>query len=219
MGHPAIAATLGRIVEMTSNARLSGRRCGSRCCPTACCSTNGRLPADAAVTELAELLHSHVIGALTVRAGGDVEAWRNFLLLLGRAPDALRAEGGIARVWATTAGQHLELREIDYAQVLRERTAGKAAVWDRVIANCLQGGIVDLDDEAIRELLEVAGNSEQLAELVTELEARRERRRRDRRPGRRRAAPAARHRGRGRRRANRSASNRCCGTWRAPSAS
>ena len=95
--------------------------------------------ADAAVDELAELLHSHVIGALTVNAGGDVEAWRNFLLLLGRAPDAVRAEGGIARVWATSAGQHLELREIDYAQVLRERTGGKAAIWERVIANCLQG--------------------------------------------------------------------------------
>ena len=87
---------------------------------------------------------------------GDVEAWRNFLLLLGRAPDALRAEGGIARVWATTAGQHLELREIDYAQVLRERRGGRAAAWDRVIANCLQGDTFELDDEAIQELLEVA---------------------------------------------------------------
>ena len=53
--------------------------------------------ADAAIAELAELLHGHVIGALTVNAGGDVEAWRNFLLLLGRSPDAVRAEGGIAR--------------------------------------------------------------------------------------------------------------------------
>jgi HEAT repeat protein len=171
-GHPAIAATLGRIVEITSSARLPG--------PLRITVLPGGLllderpPAkvDAAVTELAELLHSHLIGALTVSAGGDVEAWRNFLLLLGRTPEALRLEGGIARVWATTAGQHLELREIDYAQVLRERTAGKAAVWDRVIANCLQGDTLSLDDEAMRELLEVAGNSDQLAELVTELESR-----------------------------------------------
>jgi len=172
MGHPAISATLGRIVEMTSTAHLSAPLRITVLPDGLLLDERPPARADAAVAELAELLHSHVIGALTVHAGGDVEAWRNFLLLLGRTPDTLRAEGGIARVWATTAGQHLELREIDYAQVLRERTAGKAAVWDRVIANCLQGDTVDLDDEAIRELLEVAGTSEQLAELVTELETR-----------------------------------------------
>jgi hypothetical protein len=171
-GHPAIAATLGRIVEMTSSARLPAPLRITVLPDNLLLDERPPARADAAVTELAELLHSHVIGALTIRAGGDVEAWRNFLLLLGRSPDALRSEGGIARVWATTAGQHIELREIDYAQVLRERTAGKAAAWDRVIANCLQGDTFDLDEEAIRELLEVAGNSQQLAELVTELETR-----------------------------------------------
>jgi HEAT repeat protein len=171
-GHPAIAATLGRIVEITSSARLPGPLRITVLPDTLLLDERPPARADAAVTELAELLHSHMIGALTVSAGGDAEAWRNFLLLLGRTPDALRFEGGIARVWATTAGQHLELREIDYAKVLRERTAGKAAVWDRVIANCLQGDTFDLDEEAIRELLEIAGNSEQLAELVSELETR-----------------------------------------------
>jgi hypothetical protein len=171
-GHPAIAVTLGRIVEMTSSAQLSAPL-RLTVLPSGLL-LDERSPArtDAAVTELAELLHSHVIGELTVHAGGDDEAWRNFLLLLGRAPDTLRAEGGIARVWATTAGLHLQLREIDYAQVLRDRTAGRAAVWERVIANCLQGDTGGLDDEAIRELLEIAGNSDQLAELVSELDDR-----------------------------------------------
>jgi len=171
-GHPAIAVTLGRIVEMTSSERLPEPLRITVLPDNLLLDERPPVRADTAVTELAELLHSHVIGALTISGGGDVEAWRNFLLLLGRTPEALRSEGGIARVWATTAGQHLELREIDYAQVLRERKAGKAAVWDRVIANCLQGDTFDLDEEAIRELLEIAGNSEQLAELVTELETR-----------------------------------------------
>ncbi len=70
---------------------------------------------------MASLLHAHLIGELTVHAGGDLEAWRSFLLLLSRPPDEVRAEGGIARLWATTAGRHVELREIDYAEVLRER--------------------------------------------------------------------------------------------------
>lgn len=172
MGHPAIAATLGRIVELTSSTRLSAPLRITVLPDGLLLDDRPPARADAAATELAQLLHSHVIGALTVRAGGDVEAWRSFLLLLGRAPEALRAEGGIARVWATTAGQHLELREIDYAQVLRERAAGKTVAWERVIASCLQGDADDLDDEAIRELLEVANSSEQLGELATELEAR-----------------------------------------------
>ena len=120
MGHPAIVATLGRIVEMTSSARMAAPLRITVLPDGLLLDERPPARADAAIAELAELLHSHVIGALTVNAGGDVEAWRNFLLLLGRAPDAVRAEGGIARVWATTAGQHLELREIDYAQVLRE---------------------------------------------------------------------------------------------------
>jgi hypothetical protein len=172
MGHPAIAATLGRIVDMTSTARLSAPLRITVLPDGLLLDERPLARADTAVAELADLLHSHVIGALTVRPGGDLEAWRNFLLLVGRAPDTLRAEGGIARVWATTAGQHVELREIDYGEVLRERKGGMSAMWDRVIANCLQGDAFDLDDEAIRELLEVASNSERLNEMLTELESR-----------------------------------------------
>jgi hypothetical protein len=172
MGPPDIAATLGRIVEITSSARLSAPLRITVLPDGLLLDERPPARADAAAAELADLLHSHVIGALTVNAGGDVEAWRNFLLLLGRSPDAVRAEGGIARVWATTAGQHLELREIDYGEVLRDRKSGISAAWDRVIANCLQGDAFDLDDEAMRELLEVANNSERLNELLTELEPR-----------------------------------------------
>src|SRR6185295_2971977 len=100
-GHPAIGATLGRIVDMTSSARLSAPLKITVMPDGLLLDERALARADTAVTELAELLHSHVIGALTVHAGGDVEAWREFLLLIGRAPDAIRAEGGIARVWAT----------------------------------------------------------------------------------------------------------------------
>jgi hypothetical protein len=134
-GHPAITSTLGRVAEITSSARLDAPLKITVLPDGLLLDERPPLRPDAAVTELAEMLHSHLIGAVTVQPGGDVDAWRNFLLLVGRAPEALRAEGGITRVWATTAGQHLELREIDYAQVLREKKAGKAAVWDRVIAN------------------------------------------------------------------------------------
>ena len=95
-----------------------------------------RAPArpDAALSELAALLHSHLIGELTIHPGGDVEAWRTFLLLLGRTPESVRTDGGIARVWTTMAGRHVELREIDYAEVLRERAGGEprsGIAWSR----------------------------------------------------------------------------------------
>src|SRR5439155_16471943 len=127
---------------------------------------------DAAIGELAVLLHGHLVGELTVHPGGDVGAWRTFLLLLGRAPDSVRTQGGIARVWTTMAGRHVELREIDYAEVLRERKNGESADWDAVVANCLQGDAFTLDEETIQALVEIAGDAEKLAELVSALETR-----------------------------------------------
>src|SRR5438552_11584002 len=83
-GHPAIAATLGRIVQITSPGVMRASLTVT-VLPDALL-LDGRAPArpDQAVTELAILLHDHLVGELTVHAGGDVEAWRNFLLLLGR---------------------------------------------------------------------------------------------------------------------------------------
>ena len=171
-GHPAIAATLGRIAQITSAAGLP-RPLRITVLPDGLL-LDDQAPArpDAAVGELAALLHSHQIGELTVHAGGDQEAWRSFLLLLARTPDALRTEGGIARVWSTMAGRHVELREIDYSEVLRERAAGAAADWDRVIANCLQSTAFDLDEDALRELLSVAVDPDRLVELLAAVEDR-----------------------------------------------
>jgi HEAT repeat protein len=169
-GHPAIAATLGRIAEITSvgtltaplritvrpDALLLGDRAAAR--------------PDAAVSELAALLHSHLIGEMQVNPGGDVDAWRTFLLLLGRTPESIRADGGISRVWTTMAGRHVELREIDYAEVLRERSGGESATWNHVIANCLQGSSFELDEEDIKELLGIALDTDKLAEMMSTLE-------------------------------------------------
>ena len=170
--HPAIGATLGRIVTMTSAGSLGEPlRIGVLADGLL---IDGRAPArvDPAITELATLLHEHLIGELTILPDGDLDAWRSFLLLLGRAPDAVRADGGIARLWTTMAGRHVEIREIDYAEVLRERKGGEAAAWDQVIANCLQGDAFDLDEETIRALLETVADAEKMAQLMNALDAR-----------------------------------------------
>ena len=127
---------------------------------------------DAAITELAARLHGHLIGELTIHPGGTAEAWRTFLLLLARSPESVREEGGIARAWTTAAGRHVELREIDYAEVLRERADGAAAVWDQVIANCLQGAAFELDEAGLQELIGLALDSDRLAAQMAALESR-----------------------------------------------
>src|SRR5438552_12304537 len=138
-GHPAIAATLGRITQITSPSALTAPMRITVLPDSLLLDDRVPARADAAITELAVLLHGHLIGEIKVHPGGDVDAWRTFLLLVGRTPETVRADGGIARVWTTMAGRHIELREIDYTEVLRERKAGEAAVWTKVSANCLQG--------------------------------------------------------------------------------
>ena len=169
--HPAIQATLGRIIQVTA-AEVLTAPLSMTVLPDGLL-LDGRAPArpDQAVGELATLLHAHLVGEITVHPGGDLEAWRSFLLLLGRSPESVRAEGGIARVWAMMAGRHVELREIDYAHVLRERAGGGSAVWDRIVENCLAGmSFVDLDQEALQELLALAGDPTKLSELLASIE-------------------------------------------------
>jgi hypothetical protein len=169
-GHPAITATLGRIVQITSAASLNAPL-RLTVLPESLLLDERALPRqESAVGELATLLHSHLIGQLTINPGGDAEAWRSFLLLLARTPESIRTDGGISRVWATMAGRHVELREIDYSEVLRERTGGESAVWDKVLANCLQGMAFDLDETAVQELLGIAGDADRLADLMAAVE-------------------------------------------------
>ncbi|MGE5245661.1 MAG: HEAT repeat domain-containing protein [Betaproteobacteria bacterium] len=170
-GHPAVAATLGRIVEMTSEARMP-RPMRLTVLPDQLL-LEGRAAArgDPALGELAALLHHHLVGELTIHPGGLAEAWQQLLLLLARSPDSVRAEGGISRLWATMAGRHVELREIDYAEVLRERAGGLPPAWDHIVSNCLQGQ-TPLSPDVREVLVEAAADPEKLVDLVAALQSR-----------------------------------------------
>src|SRR5690242_2271138 len=69
-GHPAIAATLGRIVQVTSPPHLVADL-KLTVLPDGML-LDGRAPArsDAAIGELAALLHSHLIGEILIRPAG-----------------------------------------------------------------------------------------------------------------------------------------------------
>jgi hypothetical protein len=171
-GHPAIGATLARLVDAATKAVEAG--------PLDISVLPGglmvdqRAPArpDVALRELSTLLHEHLIGELRIVSAADGPAWRSFLLLLAQPPGEVQTQGGIARLWAGTGGQHVTIREVDYAEVLREREAGIEARWEDIIEHCLQGDALDLDEETVRILLEIAADPERLAELVAQIDDR-----------------------------------------------
>ena len=130
-------------------------RTGFRSWPTSC-SSAAPCPAkpDPAIVELAELLHRQLIGGLTLNPGADTESWRTLLLLLARAPEEVRADGGIKHLWATAGGPSIEIEEIDYAEVLREKQ-GVAASGRADHRRGARRRPLDLDDSGMRLLLDI----------------------------------------------------------------
>jgi HEAT repeat protein len=164
--HPAIGGSLSRLVSAAARLTSDGR--------VVCTvhpdllAIDGQAPVrpDPAIGELAELLHQRLIGELGIERDADAEDWRALLLLLARAPEDLMAAGGIGSAWAGTGRSHFEIREIDYAEVLRERAGGDKAQWDRIIAFCLQGDAEALDDRALRALVESMSDPERFGDLL-----------------------------------------------------
>ena len=166
--HPAIGASLTRLVDATGRLTAQGPL-QLHVRPEHLLIGNAGMPKpDQAVRELAELLHQHLIGALTINAGADADSWRTLLLLLARTPDDVRSDGGIAHLWATAGGPSVEIREVDYAEVLREKPGG--ASLDAIIEAALDGAQVQFDDDNIDALLAILGDAAQVEELMARLE-------------------------------------------------
>ena len=171
-GHPAVGATLGRLTELTGGLTAAGPFT-IEVRPNLLCVANAA-PAkpDPAIVELSDLLRRQLVGSLTLNAGADAESWRTLLQLLGRPPEDIRADGGIASLWATAGGPSLEIREIDYAEVLREKQ-GDAAFIDRLVDAALAPQL-ELDESGMRLLLDLVGDPARLTLLMEELERRTE---------------------------------------------
>ncbi|MGE0041216.1 MAG: HEAT repeat domain-containing protein [Vicinamibacterales bacterium] len=170
--HPAIQAALGRIVDAGNRATADGPLAVT-VLPDDLLVDGRALPRpDPAVADLAALLHAHLVGELTVGAGMSVDAWHAFLSIAARPPEEVRADGGLARAWMAAGGGPVDIKEIDYAHVLRERTGdGRPATWDRIIGACLDSG-GDLDGEALGALHAIAEDPEQLAAFLARLQER-----------------------------------------------
>ena len=164
--HPAIGGSLARLVSAAG--RLTSERRIVCSVHPDILAIDGQAPVrpDPAIGELASLLHERLIGELTIEREADSEDWRALLLLLARAPEDLIAEGGIGSAWAGSGRSHFEIREIDYAEVLRERAGGDRAQWDRIVALCLQGNVGALDERALGSLLDLVSDSDKFGDLL-----------------------------------------------------
>lgn len=168
-GHPAITVSLQRLEQAT--ARLTSNGPYSLQVQAEGLTIDGAKMAkqDPAVTELAALLHRHLIGKFTLNGGANADGWRTLLLLLARAPEEVRADGGIAKLWSTAGGPSIEITEVDYIEVLREKQ-GLAATISSIIDAAMSGPTLTVDDAALKAVMEIVSDQYKLQQLMDELE-------------------------------------------------
>ena len=171
-GHPAIGSTLGRITELTATLTAAGPFSLEVRPHTILVNDGAPAKPDTAIVELSDVLRRQLVGRLTLNPGADSESWRTLLMLLSRPPDEVRADGGIGGLWATAGGPSMEIVEIDYAEVLREK--GDAAATDRLITAAMSGAQLELDESGMRLLMDLVGDPARLTVLMQQLEARTE---------------------------------------------
>ena len=167
--HPAIRLSLARLADAASRITSQGSVVLGIVPDNLLMGGAASPKPDQAVRETAALLHDHMIGLITLHSSPDPDGWLPFLHILAKSFDDVRAAGGIGRLWAATGQRHLDLQEIDYADILRERAGAQESRWNDIIRACLD---LDspLDDEALRGLMEVCGDSERFSEFVLALE-------------------------------------------------
>jgi hypothetical protein len=171
-GHPAISATLGRLTELTGGLTAAGPFALEVRPQSILIGDAAPAKPDSAIVELSDVLRRQLVGRLTLNPGVDTESWRTLLLLLSRPPEDVRGDGGIGRLWSTAGGPSMEILEIDYAEVLREKQ-GDAEAIERLVSAALNPQL-ELDDSAMRLLVDIVGDPVRLAALMQELERRTE---------------------------------------------
>jgi hypothetical protein len=164
--HPAIQDALARMTAAGTAAVAGGPFQVSVTPETLLVAGRGLGRPDVAVTELAGLLHAHSVGELLINEALTPAAWHAFLLLITQSPADLRGEGGITRAWTAAGGGPIEIRQIDYGEVLRERTLGDESSWEFILTAYLEGEQTDLDDEVLAELCKIVVDPERMATFI-----------------------------------------------------
>lgn len=167
--HPAIQDALARITTAGARAVADGPFLITVMPDTLLVGGRSLPRPDQAVGELAAMLHAHSVGELNITGLLEAPAWHAFLVLISQAPADIRDEGGISRAWESAGGGPLEVRQIDYGEVLRERAGQEDSDWEHILTAYLQGEQTDLDDTMLSTLLEIAQDPQRLSTFVDSL--------------------------------------------------
>jgi len=173
--HPAIEGALQRMLTAGAQATAEGTFTVTVLPDTLLVDGRGLAKPDGAVTDLAVMLHQHQVGELVLLAPLTAGAWHLLLSLLAMPPEDVRGEGGIARAWQAAGGGPIEIREIDYAEVLKERAEGTGieATWEELVDSCLAGDTRGaLDEKSLASLLDIARDPQRLGEFINRLQER-----------------------------------------------
>jgi len=170
--HPAVGTALAAVTaaaeEATSTALL---QLAVR--PDALTVEGRAIPRpDAAVADLAGILHRHQVGQLTIRPLTDADTWRRFLALLSLPPDQARLRGGLGQLWASEGETRIEVRTLDYNELLRSRVRGDKATWDAIVAGCLEGSAFSLDDAMVELLFGILNDPDKIVAVMQAVETR-----------------------------------------------
>ena len=172
--HPTIQLALSRIAEAGKHVVSNGTFPVTVLPDALLIGGRGLTKPDPAATELAALLHLQLISEFTLTGTPDSGEWHTFLSLLAKTPEDARAIGGVAKAWAATGHTSIALKEIDYAEVLRERSGtGESASWDRILATLSddQGSASGVEPPTMATMLNMASDPAQLAQFADRLQA------------------------------------------------
>jgi len=169
--HPAVAESL-EAVKAAADAATAHEELHIAVVPDAL-TVHGRAMArpDPTVAEFAGILHRHQVGQLSIRPGTDAGVWRRFLALLALPPEQARLRGGLGKLWASEGETRVELRIVDYNELLRSRLVGDRATWDAIVAECLEGSSFTLDESSIELLLGVLDDPGRMPDVLKAVEA------------------------------------------------
>ena len=169
--HPAVAAALVAVTA-AAEAATTSTTLQIDVLPNAL-TVNGRAMArpDGAVTDLAALLYRHQVGQLSIHPQADADLWRRFLALLALPPDRTRLRGGLGKLWASESEPRIEIRSLDFNELLRSRIRGEQATWSAIIAGCLEGHTVSVDDRTVELLLGVLDDPNKILDVMESVEA------------------------------------------------
>ncbi|MBI2833761.1 MAG: HEAT repeat domain-containing protein [Acidobacteria bacterium] len=173
-GHPAIRGALAHLIDVTAANTAAGPFALTVLPEQLLLNRAAPSRPDPAVVELAMLFHRHSIGALVLHGGSDTDSWRTLLVLLARAAEEVRADGGIHHLWTIAGGPSIEIREINYGELLRGRIGGESAELAALISHYIDGSVtLSLEDTAYQALMGLAKEqADKIAEVAAELQSR-----------------------------------------------